>query len=95
MDATDKMAVRLLEWFRNHAKEDGVRIYDDNDGVTIGVDGQINICKVVSYMLHGNATHTPGPPLELVRPDIPPEEAVQAALGNLPKTLVADKPSGD
>ena len=85
MDATDKMAARLLEWFRNHAKEDGMRIYDDNDGVTIGVDGRIHICKLVAFLLHGNTTHTPGP--EIVRPDLPQQELVQATLQNLPVSL--------
>ena len=88
MDATDKMAVRLLEWFRNHAQEDGVRIYDDDGGVTIGVDGNINICKLVTFLLHGNVTHTPGPPPELVRVDLPQQELVQAALQNFPDGLV-------
>ena len=40
MDATEKMAGRLLEWFRNYAQEDGLRIYDDSNGGTIGVEGQ-------------------------------------------------------
>ena len=90
MDATDKTAARLLEWFRNHAQEDGVRIYDDNDGVTIGVDGHISICKLVAFLLHGNATHTPGPP-ELIPSDAPHQELVQAALQNLPAGLANGK----
>ena len=95
MDATDKTAVRLLEWFRNHAPEDGVRIYDDNDGVTIGVDGHISICKLVTFLLHGNVTHTPGPPPELLRPDVSHQELVQAALQNLPEGLANCKAPED
>jgi len=67
MDATDKMAERVLEWFRKYAPEDGVRLFDDNDGVSIGVDGHIHICKLVAFLMHGDATHTPGPPPELRR----------------------------
>jgi len=88
MDATDKTAERLLEWFRHHAPDDGVRIYDDKDGVSIGVDGHIQICKVVSFLLHGNVTKTPGPPPELVGAQAPKREVVQAALQNLPDALV-------
>lgn len=91
MDATDKMTERLLEWFRNHAPADGVRVYDDNDGVSIGVDGHINICKVVAFLLHGNITHTPGPPPELARADVSQQELVQAALQNLPAGLADGK----
>jgi preprotein translocase subunit SecA len=64
-------------WTENyglHAQEDGARIYDDNDGVTIGIDGHIRICNLVSFLLHGNVTHTPGPPPELARLDVPQEE---------------------
>jgi len=91
MDATDKTAERLLEWFRNHAPEDGVRIYDDKDGASIGVEGHINICKLVSFLLHGNTTHTPGPPPELQRADVSHEEIVREALQNLPTSLLPDK----
>src|SRR5438128_11103453 len=93
MDATAKMAARLLEWFRNHGHEDGVRIFDDNEGVTIGVDGHIHICKLVAFLLHGNATHTPGPPPEAVRADVSQQELVQAALQNLPVSLTNGKAS--
>jgi hypothetical protein len=81
MDATDKTAERLVEWFRNHAKEHGIRVYDD-DGASIGVHGHIPICKLVAFLLHGNATHTPGPP-----PAQSHHEMVQAALQNLPEGL--------
>jgi hypothetical protein len=91
MDATDKMVERLLEWFRNHAQEDGVRVYDDNDGVSIGVDGHIKICKLVAFLLHGNATHTPGPPPDQVGKDLRQREVVQAALQNMPDGLVNGK----
>jgi hypothetical protein len=87
MDATDKMTERLLEWFRNHAPEDGVRIYDD-DGVTIGVAGHIQVCKLVAFLLHGDVTHTPGPPPELVGTDATDQKLVQAALQNLPSAIV-------
>ncbi len=76
MDATEKMAARLLEWFRNQARDDGVRIYDDNDGVTIGVDGHIHICELTTFLLHGNVTHTPGPPPEILRADASQQELV-------------------
>lgn len=89
MDATDKTAERLLEWFRHYAPKDGVRIYDDKDGVSIGVDGHIQICKVVSFLLHGNATVTPGPPPALAGASLPKQEVIQAALQNLPPDLVA------
>jgi hypothetical protein len=82
MDATDKTIERLLKWFRNHAPEDGVRIYDDNDGVTIGVDGHIQLCKLVAFLLHGDVTHTPGPPPELVGSDVTKQDLVQEALQN-------------
>jgi len=85
MDATDKTAERLLEWFRNHAGEDGLHVYDDNDGVTIGVKGRINICKLVAFLLHGNVTHTPGPAPEQAGA---PHEGIQAALQNLPDGLI-------
>ncbi len=91
MDATDKTAERLLEWFRNHAPEDGVQIYDDKDCATIGVYGHIHICKLVAYLLHGNVTHTPGPPPELQRADVSHEELVRQALQNLPPGLANDK----
>jgi hypothetical protein len=91
MDATDKMAERLLEWFRNHAQEDGLRVYDDKDGVSIGVEGHIKICKVVAFLLHGDVTHTPGPPPELVGAEVSHKELVQAALQNLPDSLVNGK----
>src|SRR5262245_28461245 len=91
MDATDKMAERLLEWLRNHAPDDGARVYDDNDGVSIGIDGHINICKLVSFLLHGNVTHTLGPPPELARAGAREQELVQAALQNLPGSLVSGK----
>ena len=87
MDLPDKMSLRLLEWFRNQAKEKGLRIYDDNDGVSIGVDGHINICELVSFLVHGNVTHTPGPPPEEV--GLPQQDAVQAALQNLPPGLTS------
>jgi hypothetical protein len=88
MDATDKMAERVLEWFRKYAPEDGVRLFDDNDGVSIGVDGHIHICKLVAFLMHGDATHTPGPPPELVAQSAgPTHQAVEAALQNLPKTI--------
>jgi hypothetical protein len=90
MDATDKMTERVLEWFRKHAPEDGVRIYDDNDGVSIGVDGRINICKFVAFVMHGDATHTPGLPPELAGPGLAQQDHVQAALQNLPKSLLND-----
>jgi len=89
MDATDKMAERLLEWFRHQAPKDGVRIYDDEGGASIGVDGHIQICKVVSFLLHGNATATPGPPPALAGASLPKRELVRAALQNLPDDLVA------
>lgn len=95
MDATDKMVERMLEWFRNHAQEDGVRVYDDKDGVSIGIDGRVNICKVVSYLLHGSVTHTPGPPPELAGVEAPPREVVQAALQNLPDGLVNGAAPGE
>ena len=87
MDATVKMAERVLEWFRKHAPEDGVRLYDDNDGVSIGVDGHIHICKLVAFLMHGDATHTPGPPPELAQCAGSTQQAVDAALQNLPKTI--------
>jgi len=90
MEATDKTAQRLLEWFRHHAHEDGVRIYDDNDGLTIGVDGHIDICKVVAYLLHGDATHTPGKVPEMATSALSKEELVKAALQNLPAGVVND-----
>ena len=88
MDASDKTAERLLEWFRYHAPEDGVRIYDDNGGATIGVEGHIHICKLVGFLLHGNVTETPGPPPELAGADASQQELIQAALQNLPVNLV-------
>jgi hypothetical protein len=91
MDATDKMAERLLVWFRKHAPEDGVRIYDDNtDGVSIGVEGHIKICNLVAFLMHGDATRTPGPPPELAKSNLT-EDDVQAALQNLPKGLLEDQ----
>jgi hypothetical protein len=95
MDATDKMAERLLEWFRNHAPSDGVRIYDDNDGATIGVDGHIHICKLVAFLLHGSVTHTPGPSPDLAGAEMSHEELVRAALQNLPASLANDKRQKD
>ena len=91
MEATEKITERVLEWFRKQAPEDGVRIYDDNDGVSIGVDGRINICKFVAFVMHGDATHTPGPPPELAGAAMAHQDEVQAALQNLPKSLVNDK----
>jgi hypothetical protein len=84
MDATDKAAQRLLEWFRNQGQDGGLRVYDDNDGVSIGVDGHIKVCELVAFLLHGNATHTPGPPPEQAGAEMPQRELVQAALQNLP-----------
>jgi hypothetical protein len=84
MDATDKVVERLLEWFRNKAREGRLRVYDDNDGVSIGIDGHIKVCELVAFLLHGNATHTPGPPPEQVGVEMPQRELVQAALQNLP-----------
>jgi hypothetical protein len=95
MDATDKMTERVLEWFRKHAPEDGVRIYDDNDGVSIGVDGRINICKFVAFVMHGDATHTPGLPPELAGTGVAQQDQVQAALQNLPKSLLNDKATAE
>jgi len=74
---------------RNYAQEDGLRIYDDSSGVTIGVEGHIHVCKLVAFLLHGNVTHTPGPPPELAGAGVP-QELVQAALQNLPGNLVKD-----
>jgi hypothetical protein len=95
MDTTDKMVERVLEWFRKHAPEEGVRVYDDNDGVSIGVDGRINICKLVAFVMHGDATHTPGPPPELASAGLAQEDKVEAALQNLPKSLLNDNVTPD
>ena len=66
MDAANKFAGRLLEWFRNHSQEEGIRVFDDDNGVSIGVEGHVNVERLAAFLLHGNATHTPGPSPELV-----------------------------
>jgi hypothetical protein len=76
---------------KHHAPEDGVRTYDDNGGATIGVEGHIHIRKLVLFLLHGNVTQTPGLPPELAGADPSQQELIQAALQNLPVSLVADK----
>ena len=96
MDASEKTVERLLDWFRNTAPKDGVRVFDDNDGVTIVVDGRLNLCKLAAFLLHGNATHTPGPdPAAAAKVQSDPaakglsdEELLREALQNLPPSLV-------
>src|SRR5262249_48125337 len=66
--------------------DDGVRIYDDEDGISIGVDGHIQVCKLVSFLLHDNATHTPGPPPNQ-SPGLTDQDEIDAALQNMPKRL--------